>query len=500
MSETTAKAANNADGFPGLARLAEERTFGLREGDADRSARNRIERLLDPGSLLEVGLLARDTNHGRAPKTPTDGVIVGYGKVGGHRVGVVSQDAAVLAGSGGASGHAKVARVIQEAWDCRFPLVMFGSGGGGRIPDMMGSTFGRHGSISERPAAFMLARNDRPFTLIACCMGEMYGEPSFRMGLADFPVMVRSASFAVSGPGVVLAGIGERATGQELGGPAVQEPAGRVVRVEESEEELIDVVKGILGYTLNPRLPTTDAADRPTPEVETLLPRAYHRAYDVRKIIRTLVDQDSEPFYLWPNYGRSAVVCFARMQGRAVGVVASQPMVRGGVLDPAATRKLNKFVVQANRLGMPLIFLHDVPGFLIGTQAEREGILSEIMDYQRTLASVTVPRLSVILRKSYGLAYMAMAGPGFGVDYIAALPSARIAFMGAEPGINLVYAKKLAAMETDDERRVLEAELLEAWSQRAEPWDAAYAACLDDVIEPVNVRAVLNRALLALDR
>lgn len=480
-------------------RLARERAFGRKDGAANRRARERVEELLDPGSFLEVGLLARDLAHGREEKSPADALIAGYGTVDGQRVGVISLDGHVLAGSGGHAASAKQLRIVDEAYRCGFPVVSFGEGGGGRIPDMMGSSLGYAGAIATESLLLRLARK-RPFTLISCCMGEMYGDPSFKLGMADFPLMVRTASLGVSGPPVIKAALGEDVTGQELGGPEIHEANGQVARVEDTEAGVIDTAKRLIGYTLEPRRPTADTADRATPEVRKLLPESYNRAYDVRRVIRALVDQDCKPLYLWPGYGTTAVACLARIDGQTVAVFANQPLVRGGVLDIESAKKGMKLMAQCERLRLPMVFLHDVPGFLIGKQAERDGILGAAMDYVRALASLTVPKISLVLRKSYGLAYFAMAGPGWGADYVACLPSARIAFMGPEPGINLVYAKKLARIDDPEERERTLAELNEQWSERAEPWEAAFLGSVDDVIEPEESRQVLVRALGSLAR
>lgn len=483
-----------------LSRLERDRRFSRREGAANRRARERVEELLDSGSFLEVGLLARDREHGRAEKSPADALIAGYGTVDGHRIGVISLDGDVLAGSGGHAASAKQLRIIDEAIKCGFPVVTFGEGGGGRIPDMMGSSLGFSGAIGSESLLLRLARRDRPFTLISCCMGEMYGDPSFKLGLADFPLMVRTGSFGVSGPPVIKAALGEDVTGAELGGPQVHEANGQVSRVEETESHVMATVRRIIGFTLEPQVASTDPWDRPTPELEGLLPKSSTRAYDMKKVIAALADNDCEPLHLWPAYGSSAIACFARMGGRTVGIFASQPLVRGGVLDSESAIKGAKLITQCDRLRIPMVFLHDVPGFLIGQQAEREGILANAMNYIRTLASATVPKVSLVLRKSYGLAYFAMAGPGWGADYVAALPSARIAFMGPEPGINLVYAKKLARIESDEEREQTRESLRAEWGERAEPWEAAEVGSLDDVIGPSEARSTIIRALSSLDR
>lgn len=480
-------------------RLARERAFSRRDGASDRRARERVEALLDPGSFLEVGLLARDVSHGRAEKSPADGMIAGYGTVDGHRVGVLSLDGAVLAGSGGHAAGAKESRIIDEAWRIGFPVISLGEGGGGRIPDMMGSTLGLSGAIAVESSLMRLARKDRPFMLIGCCLGEMYGAPSFKLGLSDWALMVRNASLGISGPPVLKAALGEEITGDELGGPQIHESNGQVTRVEETDDALFGTIRALLDFTLVQHRQSSDPAGRETPELERLIPESHNRAYDMRRVVRTIVDRDCEPLYLWPNYGQSAVACLARMNGRTVGVFASQPLVRGGVLDVESSKKGAALIARCEKFGFPLVFLHDVPGFLVGRHAERDGILGAAMGYLTQLCSATVPKVSLVLRKSYGMAYLAMGGQYAASDFLAALPSARIAFMGPEPGINLVYAKKLARLP-DAERAASVAELTAEWDARAEPWEAAHEASIDDVIEPREARATICRALAALER
>ena len=482
----------------GSARLDDERAFSLKLVAPDRRARERVEKLLDPGSFLEIGLLARDVAHGRASKTPADAVVTGYGTVGGHRVGIISADRAVLGGSNGKPGEAKKMRIFVEAERGGFPVITFGEGGGGRIPELMGSSFGRVGSIMNMQHLAFLARHDRSFTLIGCSMGEMYGDPSFELGLADFPLMLRTACFGVSGPPVIKAALGEVVSGEELGGPAVHERIGQVARVEESEDDVFKTIRGILDYTIRTEVKTSDPLDRPTPELEKLIPEQPSRAYDVRKVIRQLVDSDCEPLYLWPGYGRSLVCAFTRIGGRTVVVLANQSMMRGGVMDADSARKGVKAINQAQRLRLPLVFLTDVPGFIVGKEAEQQGLLTAAMDYLRALSSVKVPRIALVLRKAYGLGYFAMGGPGWGGDYTAALPSARIAFMGPEPGIELIYERKLAQIADPAEQERERTKLKTEWTERAEPWEAAHNASLDEIIHFSEARGRITRALEAL--
>jgi acetyl-CoA carboxylase carboxyltransferase component len=481
-------------------RLEAERAFSLRLGAHNRRARERVEELLDPGSFIEIGLLARDVSHGRREKSAADAVVTGYGTVNGHRVGVISHDRAVLGGSNGHPAEAKNMRVLTEAERVGFPVISFGEGGGGRIPDLMGSAFGQIGAITRTQSLSFLARRDRRFTVIGCSMGEMYGDPSFVLGLSDFPLMVRSACFAVSGPPIIQAATGEVISGMDLGGPAVHERIGQVARVEESEADLLGTIRQLLAFTLERKRSSSDDPDRLTPELGHIIPDSPRRAYDVRRVIRLLADQDCEPLILWPSYGRSLVCALARMGGHSVAVLASQSLHRGGVMDAETARKGAKLIDQAQRLRLPLVFLIDVPGFIVGSEPEQQGLLSASMDYLRSLASTDVPKIGLVLRKANGFGYFALGGPGWGGDYTAALPSARIAFMGPEAGIGLIYQRKLEQIADPAERERERERLNAEWNARAEPWEAAHAASLDEVIQPAEARRTLVRVIEALDR
>lgn len=484
-----------------LERLTNERAFALRDGASDRRARERIMELLDPGSFIEVGLLARDDRQPRrAQKTPTDGLIAGYGTIHGHRVGILSHDREVLGGSTGHAASAKEMRILQEAERCAFPVISLGEGGGGRIPDLMGSSFGHAGSLSQESNLGFMARRKRRFTLIGASMDEMYGDPSFALGLSDFTLMVRNACFGVSGPPVIMAALGEEVTGPELGGPQVHEANGQVARVEEGEAELLESIRSIIDFTEDQFRTCSDPENRPTPEISRLVPESPSRAYDMRKVIRAVADQDCPPLYLWEKYGASAVAALARFGGRTVALFASQPLWRGGVMDTDSSRKGIKLIDQAHRLGLPLVFLSDLPGFIVGKDAERQGLLQASMDYLRALVSSEVPKISIVLRKAYGFGYFAMGGPGWGGDYVAALPSARIAFMGPEPGINVIHGKRLAAIADETERERERLSLLGDWGERAEPWEAAWNGCLDDIIPPDDVRSTIIRVVRTLER
>ena len=480
---------------PDEERLLAERAFARKEGSDQTRARERVLELLDPGSFLEVGTLARDGTHGRGEKTPSDGIVAGYGTVDGHRVGVISLDGTVLAGSGGKPGGAKQQRIVTEAERLGFPLIAFGEGGGGRIPDMMGSSLGVPHSIGEHQLLVRLGQRDRRFPLFSCSMGEMYGDPSFKFGLADFPIMAQASSLGISGPRVIEAALGEIVSGDELGGSQVHARNGQAIRVEETEADVIATVKRILDFVLVPLRESGDPIDRATPEIADILPANYERAYNVRKVAQAILDQDCAPLELWPEFGTTAVAMLGRLGGRTVAVFANQSLVRGGVLDDGSVRKASKLLRRCDRFNIPILYLHDVPGFMIGRHVEAEGILGTVMQYISDMASSPVPKISLVLRKSYGMAYFAMGGQAGKANYIAALTTARIAFMGPEAGINLVYAKKLAG--ADDAERV-RAELTDEWSERAMPWEAAHTAAIDDVILPSEARQTMLAALRAL--
>jgi len=280
----------------------------------------------------------------------------------------------------------------------------------------------------------------------------------------------------------------------------VHERIGQVARVEDSEEDLRSTIRQLLSFALEKKRASSDDAARLTPELGSIIPESPRRAYDVRRVIRLLADRDCEPLILWPNYGKALVCAFARMGGNSVAVLASQSLHRGGVMDAETARKGMKFIDQAQRLRIPLVFLIDVPGFIVGSEPEQQGLLSASMDYLRALASADVPKIALVLRKANGFGYFALGGPGWGGDYTAALPSAKIAFMGPEAGISLIYQRKLDQIADPDEREREREKLNAEWNARAEPWEAAHAASLDDVVQPAEARRTLVRVIEALAR
>jgi acetyl-CoA carboxylase carboxyltransferase component len=461
------------------------------------TARERIERLLDPGSFTELGVLAESEleTPGRATRAvPADGVITGWGTIDRQRVAVLADDATVAGGARGPAANAKVERVKALALEGRYPIVSLLEASAARIQESLGSQFARGGGsfIDEVKASGTVPR-------VVALMGGGFGQPSFLAMLSDFRPIVKGTGFmGMSGPPVVAGGTGEQVTAEELGGSAIQTAlTGQADYEAEDDEHCLRLIRQFLGYMpgscyeLPPVRPTDDPPGRRLDEIFSLVPLNLRRAYNMQRVIHTVVD-GGESFPIKPAYARNLITCFARLGGEPVGVIANQPMFLAGTLDRHAAHKAARFIDLCDAFHIPLLFFVDVPGFLVGTQVERDKTLTEGMRLMVSLCQSTVPKLTVIVRKSYGLAYIAMGGRGANPDAIVAWPSASISMMGPEAGVNVVYGRELAQAADPD---ALKQRLTARYLDKAAPYTAAKNAYIDDIIDPRDTRRFLIEAL-----
>ena len=464
------------------------------------TARERIAALVDDGSWREIGLLALP-EHRRPDPSPGDAIVTGVGRIGGRKVCVVAIDATVLAGTTAPVNMRKQNRVAEWAGRRGMPLIFLSDNDGGRIPDLLGWRFSGvpfdFTTFLQSPAG--CAATPR----VTAVVGPSFGDAALHAAIANLVVMKRDASLALSGPPVIKGAIGEDVTADELGGPAVaHETSGSAHVVVDDEYEAIETVKRFLGYM-------PDAADLPAPvaetvdpqreaeELVTLVPTNPRRGYDMRKVLQAVVDGGS--LFTWgERYGRSLITALARIEGWPVGVIASQPLQRAGVLDvPALTKEL-RFVELCDTFNIPLVFLQDVPGLMIGTEAERGGILACYERVASALALATVPKIAVVLRKAYGGGHIAMGGRPVNPDLLVAWPTAEMGFMAPDTGIRTVFRRRLAAVEASDgveARDALAAELEAEWAAESQPWEAAANIILDDVIDPRETRRVIAEGI-----
>lgn len=458
------------------------------------TARERIDKLLDPGTFSEVGILNQSDIPGMEDKTPADGNIAGFGKIDGRTVVVCAADHTVLAGAEGRVGtFAKEARTTKIAVEKGYPIITLGDAGGARIPDIMGSD-----GLSSMTFPIEGLKYPRKIPYVATIMGECFGGPSWMAAKADFVVMVKGTCMAVSGPRVLELAMGQKITPEELGGWKLHaEVTGQVDAFAEDEEHCFRIVREFLSYMPSncdeepPYVPTEDAPDRKVDEVMDILPDAPNRAYDMYKIISAIVD-DGKYFTIKPYYDQSLITCLARMNGRTVGVIANQPLFFAGAGGPGACEKAASFIVLCDSFNIPLIFLHDTPGFFVGLEAEKRKMPGRIMVWMEALALSTVPKISIVIRKSYGMAYSNMAGTNCGSDFLVAWPTADISFMSPQTGINVVYGPMVQAAKNPQAERE---RLIKEWEYQNAPWKAAARHFIDDVIEPRDTREFINKSL-----
>ncbi len=472
----------------GLEKVAGKRSMGTG------TVRERVEKLLDPGSFMEFGLLNHSDVPGMEDKTPADGKICGFGTISGRTVAVTADDATVLAGTGGRIGVEKNSRLTCWAEEKGYPVIHLGEGGGARIPDIMGSD-----GLSSMTMRKEFALRCRRVPAVATIMGECFGGPTWKAALSDFVVQVKGTCMAVSGPRVLEVATREQVENEELGGWKLHaEITGQVDRVAEDEEECYQIVREFLSYMpsnaqeLPPLvLPRGDDQETRQEMLLSIVPEELRRAYDMTKVIKTIVD-DEQIFVLKPDFDKSVITCLARLEGRSVGIIANQPMHTAGAMGPDGCDKCCSFICLCDSFNIPLIFLHDTPGFLVGKAAEIKRMPGKIINFIEALALSTVPKISLVVRKSYGMAYSNMCGTGMGADFVLAWPNAEISFMAPEVAANVVYHRKFD--ESDDAQTARERAVGQIRAAGA-PWKAAGLHLLEDVIDPRDTRRVLSQIL-----
>lgn len=467
--------------------------IAARRAEGQMNARERVEYLLDEDSFNEIGLLAHSDIPGMEERTPADGKVCGFGAIESRPVVVMADDFTTLAGSGGRIGGRKYSRLCKHAIAKGYPIINLGEGGGARIPDIMGSD-----GLSTMTIGKDVGQRCRQTPMCATIMGECFGAPSWFAALSDFVVQVKGSCMAVSGPRVLEIATGERATNEELGGWKLHaEVTGQADRIAESEEECLDTVRRFLSYLPShsgerpPRAePDTDAVIRQE-KIVKVLPDDERKGYDMHAIIDVMCDADSV-FELKADFDRSVITALARLDGETVGIIASNPMHFAGAMGPDGCDKCCSFICLCDSYHIPLIFLHDTPGFFVGKLAEQKRMPGKIINFIEALTLSTVPKISLVIRRSYGMAYGNMCGGDMGADFEFAWPGADISFTAPEVAANIVHARKI--MEAADPEAARK-EAIAEMRQASAPWRAAGLALLDDVIDPRDTREVLIRSL-----
>lgn len=436
-TELTARE-NKARGMGGTEKLKRRAEAGLL------NARERVDRLIEPGSFREVGLLGvSGPVEADRPNTPADGKVTGYGIMDGRRIAVVSNDFTVKGASSSSTNMRKIAHVKGVATERGMPIVFFGESSGARMPDNMGAR-GMGTMLGNDSSQYI---RDRKTPWAAAVLGQCFGSSAWYSCLSDFTVMRKGAVLAVASHGLASLAIGQKVDPEDLGGWKLHsEKTGLVDRVVETDEEAVDEIRRFLSYLpahSNEAPPVAEAPDEMSEEMvaarhraEKLVPENRRQGYDMIKVVEALADPDSY-FEFKPRFGRVATTGLARMAGQSVGFVANNPMFKAGALDVDACEKITRFLVMCDSFNIPIIMLVDTPGFVIGVEGEKRKAPGKIMNFMTALQLCSVPKLSVILRKSYGQAYLNMGG-GRNSDEVAAWPTAEVSFMDPAYSVDVV--------------------------------------------------------------
>jgi acetyl-CoA carboxylase carboxyltransferase component len=474
MAAVTANAVHDAR----TAHLDDQRADALDRIRARGSltARERIDRLLDAGSFLEYGMLAE-------PAPPDldgsgDGVVTGLGMVDGRPVAVISFDYSVYGGTQGQVGHVKIDAILERALHHRLPLVIFNEGGGTRAQEM--------GNLPRDTKTFVLLSRLAAAVPVACAvLGRAFAGNANIAGLSNFVVATRSAVIGLGGPPLVEAAFGQRLTPEEIGAIEIHELAGAVDVVVDDDDAAIEAVRLHLSY-FTERVPPADVVEPGSPAaVRAIVPEEPRRGYDVRELLVAVADAGSVQ-ELRPRFAASVVTAYGRLGGWSVAFVANQPMVKAGCLDADAADKVAHFVRHADRFGHPIVFLVDTPGFLVGPAVEATGLVKRSAEIVHALARAEVPILTVLVRKAYGFAAMAMGGQPFMPVITLAWPTAEFGAMGFEGASRLLN-------ETADKAE--HRERAEHLREQAGGWGMAAKFHVDDLIDPAETRPKLIQAL-----
>jgi acetyl-CoA carboxylase carboxyltransferase component len=461
------------------------------------TARERIDLLVDEGSFVELGLHGRPHFAQRAMDNvdaPADGVITGWGDVDGRPCCIAAYDFTVMAGSMGMTGELKVGRLREIALQKRMPFVWLLDSAGARIQEAAGSLFAGSGQLFREEVEM-----SGVVPMVAAMMGPCAAGTAYIPALSDFvPMVAGQGAMALAGPHLVKAVTGEDISMEELGGARVHTRISGVGDLEvKDDQECIEAVKSYLSFFPSnweekpPVAPSVDPEDRMSEKLLEIVPDSSRKPYDMYEVIAEIVD-DGEYFDLKPKFAKSVITCFARFGGQPVGIVANQPKHLAGVLDNDSADKAARFINLCDAFNIPLVFLQDVPGFMVGSKVEHAGIIRHGAKMLYAVSRATVPKVTVIVRKAYGAGYYVMCGKAYEPDLIVAWPGAEISVMGAEGAVNIIGR---SAIEASDDPEATREAMLDAVRQNIDPYISAGNAMIDDVIDPRETRPTIVKAL-----
>jgi acetyl-CoA carboxylase carboxyltransferase component len=474
-----------------------EEKIGLQHERGKLTARERIDLLVDEGTFVELGIHGRPHFSQRSmegKEAPADGVVTGWGDVDGRRCAIAAYDFTVMAGSMGMTGELKVGRLRELALQKRMPFIWLLDSAGARIQEAAGSLFAGSGHLFREEVTM-----SGVIPLVAAMLGPCAAGTAYIPGLSDFvPMVVGQGAMALAGPHLTKAVTGEDISMEELGGAKVHCRKSGVGDLEVADDhECIEAVKTYLSYfpanceEKPPLRETSDPDDRMSEKLLDIVPESSRQPYDMYEVISEIVD-DGEYFDIKPKFARTLITCLARFGGQPAGIVANQPKQLGGILENDSADKAARFINLCDAFNIPLVFLQDVPGFMVGSKVEHAGIIRHGAKMLYAVSRATVPKVTVVVRKAYGAGYYVMCGKAYEPDLIVAWPTAEISVMGPEGAVNIIGR---SAIEASDDPEKTRAAMLAEVKKNIDPYIAAGNAVIDDVIDPRETRPTIINGL-----
>ncbi|MBV8985086.1 MAG: acyl-CoA carboxylase subunit beta [Acidimicrobiia bacterium] len=447
--------------------------------------RDRLALLLDEGSWVEDALLA----NAMAGDLPADGVVTGVGRIDGRPVCVMANDPTVKAGSWGARTVEKIVRLTEYALTHEVPIFWLVDSAGARITDQVELFPGRRGAGR---IFYNQVRLSGKVPQVCCLFGPSAAGGAYIPSFCDVVIMVEgNASMYLGSPRMAEMVIGEKTTLEDMGGARMHATvSGSGDNLATDDEDAIAQAKRYFSYLPQRWREEPDAIEPGKPAMPldaSVIPESERQGYDMHNVVEALVDEGTF-FEVKPLFAKELIVGFARLAGRSIGIVANNPKQKGGVLFVDSADKAARFIWCCDAFNIPLVFLADVPGFMVGTQVEKQGIIRHGAKMITAVSEATVPKVSVIVRKAYGAGLYAMAGPAFEPDAVIALPTAKIAVMGPEAAVNAVYANKIAAIEDEGERAQFVAERRAEYETDVDLLHLASELVIDAVVDPEDLR------------
>ncbi len=474
-----------------------EEKISLQHERGKLTARERIDLLVDPGSFVEIGIQAGPHSSQRAmegKEAPADGVITGWGDVEGRACCIAAYDFTVMAGSMGMTGEFKVGRLREMSLQKRMPMIWLLDSAGARIQEAAGSMFAGSGHLFREEVVM-----SGVVPMVAAMLGPCAAGTAYIPGLSDFvPMVVGQGAMALAGPHLTKAVTGEDISMEDLGGARVHCRKSGVGDLEVADDpECIESVKRYLSYFPSnceqkpPVRESADPDDRTSEKLLDIVPESSRQPYDMYEVIGEIVD-DGEFFDIKPKFAKTLITCFARFGGMPCGIVANQPKQLAGILENDSADKAARFVNLCDAFNIPLVFLQDVPGFMVGSKVEQAGIIRHGAKMLYAVSRATVPKITVVVRKAYGAGYYVMNGRAYEPDLIVAWPGAEISVMGPEGAVNIIGRSAIEASDDPDATRQA---MLDQVKSQIDPYLAARNDLIDDVIDPRETRPTIINGL-----